>query len=358
MAAAVTLRFLVLNGGVIMRWMIRGRIASTVMALALLGVMGLAPRPGLAREMREMLLAEPVHTVGLLPIYVVVRKGFDKDEGIDLTITAMSQPGFVNAVLSGQAFAFIGSVDHNAFAKVNGKSLIAVSNLAARANIYLVARADLMPVTGDIASFLKGKRIAVSAYGGTPNNVLRYLLGKWKLEPGRDVTLVEVANFSIVSATIKARQADIGVTAEPAISQLYSQGVWSQPIFDIARELGPYTDTAVTVRADTIEKEPALVQGLVKAVVRALVYTDTHRDEMLAFAKSEFPTASQEDLEASLRRSFADGIYSKDGFIPRDAWATGEAVVLQAGLLKQPVGYDEVIDMRFVTEAQKELNIK
>jgi NitT/TauT family transport system substrate-binding protein len=100
------------------------------------------------------------------------------------------------------------------------------------------------------------------------------------------------------------------------------------------------------------------VKGFVRAVVRALIYTDTHRDEMLGFAKTEFPTASDEDLKASLSRSFADGIYSPDGFITKESWTTGEAIVRDAGILKQHVGYDEVINMRFVNEVKKELNVR
>jgi NitT/TauT family transport system substrate-binding protein len=90
-------------------------------------------------------------------------------------------------------------------------------------------------------------------------------------------------------------------------------------------------------------------------VVRALVYTDTHRAEMLEFAKAEFPTSSEEDLKASLDRSFADGIYSPDGFITPESWTTGETIVFDAGILKQHVSYDEVIDMRFVNDVLKQL---
>ena len=326
---------------------------SILCALICVSVLIAAPGSGAARE---LLLAEPVHGVSFLPVYVARQQGYFKEEGIDLAISTMSGAAFVSAVLTGQAFAFLGSVDHNAFAKANGKDLKAVSNLVARANIYLMARTDLMPVNTDMAAFLKGKRIAVAAYGRTPNNMLRYLLTKWGLEPGKDVTLVEV-DSNVVPITVGAKQADVGVSQEPFISMAIKQGIWGQPIYDVAKELGPYADTAVSVRGDSIEKEPALVKALVKAVVRGLVYTDKHRGEMVAFAKSEFPTASQEELEASLDRSFADEVFSTDGFIPREAWTTGEAVVRQGGVLKQSVSYDEVIDMRFVKEVQKELGI-
>jgi NitT/TauT family transport system substrate-binding protein len=76
---------------------------------------------------------------------------------------------------------------------------------------------------------------------------------------------------------------------------------------------------------------------------------------MLEFAKAEFPTSSEEDLKASLDRSFADGIFSPDGFITPESWTTGETIVFDAGILKQHVSYDEVIDMRFVNDVLKEL---
>jgi NitT/TauT family transport system substrate-binding protein len=334
---------------------VRGFTASIAISFSVLAIAGTLPESGAARE---LLLAEPIHHVGFLPVYVAHHKGYFKDEGIDLKTAVMPSGGFINATLSGDAFAYVASVDHNAFARANGKSLVAVSNLVARANIYMMARTDIPPMTGDLASYLKGKRIGVSSYGGTPNNVLRYFLKKWKLDPRNDVTLIEVANSAVVPATIKSKQADLGVSSEPFITQLYKQGLWTQPIFNAGKELGPFTDTAMSVRGDMIEKDPATVKSLVKALVRGLIYTDTHRNEMLAFAKMEFPTASEEDLKASLDRSFADNIYSSDGSITPESWTTGEAIVLDAGILKQHVGYDEVINMRFVNEALNELKAR
>src|SRR5437763_12889692 len=191
-------------------------IAGAVIALAMLCMTGALSERGAARE---LLLAEPVHHVGLLPIYVARHKGYFNDEGIDIKIAVMVSPGFVNAVLTGDAFAFIGSADHNVFARANGKVLTAVSNLLGRANIYMMARTDISPMTGDLPSYLNGKRIAVGAYGGTPNNVLRYFLKKWNLDPRKDVTLIEVGNSSIVPASIKSKQADFGVSSEPFITQ-------------------------------------------------------------------------------------------------------------------------------------------
>ena len=51
---------------------------------------------------------------------------------------------------------------------------------------------------------------------------------------------------------------------------------------------------------------------------------------------------------AAVKRCLADQVWSKDGFIEPAAWTMAQNVVRSAGLLKQEVPYEEVIDMRFV----------
>jgi NitT/TauT family transport system substrate-binding protein len=299
-----------------------------------------------------------VHGFSFLPVYVAIRKGYFKDEGLDVKLETLAQGAFVTAVLTGQAFAFVGSVDHDAFAVANGKTLKAVSALVAHANIYLVARKGLMPVTVDLSTFLKNKRIAAPAYGNTPNNMLRYLLAsKWHLQPGRDVTILETDSNAILPA-VAAKQADVAVTDEPFITKGVKEGAWGEPIYDAATGLGPYTDTAVNVSGDSILKEPKLVHGMVKAIVRGLVFVNEHRNELLDLAAAEFPTANKDDLQAMVSRAFADDIFSHDGYIPPQAWKTGEAVVRVPGILKKDVSYDQVVDMSFVNAVQKELGIR
>ncbi|HEY3919249.1 MAG TPA: ABC transporter substrate-binding protein [Stellaceae bacterium] len=324
------------------------------LAVFLLLALGFAARPSAAKD---IVIAEPVHGAGFLPVYVAKDKGYFKDEGLDVTLDTMDGGAMIPAVVSGQAFALTASVDRNAMAKVGGKDVKAVVNLDERANIYLMARKDLMPVTTDLATFLKGKRIAVGVYGGTPNSMLRYLLAtKWHLTPGQDVTIVETTSSPLILAAVAAKQADLGVNSEPFIMQGIHQGVWGEPIY-AAKDLGIYADTALSVRGDTIRDDPETVHGFVRAMVRALVYANTHRDEMLDFAKKEFPTAPPDGLTASLDRIYKDHIYSTDGYIPPEAWALGNAVVKEGGVLKEDVPYDQVVDMRFVDQVRKELKL-
>lgn len=303
--------------------------------------------PMLARaDTKEVLIAEPVHSTGYLPLYVGMAKNLFEDVKVNL-VTIESGGGHTNAVLSGQAFAFIGGPEHDAYAKAKGAELRAVVNCVDRGNVYFCAAKGLAPADGDMAGFFKGKAIACGPYGGTPNSITRYLLGKWKLDPVHDVTLVETANSAVIAA-VKGKQAQIGNATEPFVTQGVRTGVWQEPFLNVPKELGPYAYSTFNVRLDTIKKQPELVRGFVRGMMKALKFVDENHDESAEIAKKQFPTMALEDLKATLERSFADQMWSKDGMISRASWETAKAVVMGAGLLKTDVAYDEIIDMSFV----------
>ena len=152
----------------------------------------LAAPPFIARAAsKELLVAEPVHSTGYLPMYIAMANGYFAESDIVVKIvTIESGGGHTNAVLSGQAFAFIGGPEHNAFAKAKGAELRAVVHCVDRGNVYLCAAKGHEPKDRDWPSYFKGKSVAVGPYSGTPNSIMRYLLAKWKLDAKRDVTLI------------------------------------------------------------------------------------------------------------------------------------------------------------------------
>jgi NitT/TauT family transport system substrate-binding protein len=299
-----------------------------------------------ARAAREILVAEPVHNTGYLPLYIAMAKGYFEDVTVKI-VTIETGSGHTNAVLSGQAFAFIGGPEHNAYAKAKGAELRAVVNCVDRGNNYICAAKGLGPKDTDWPSYFRGKTIAVGPLGGTPNSITRYLLGKWKLDPARDVTLIETAN-SAVLPVVRSKQAQIGVNSEPFITQGIRNNIWEEPFFNVPKELGPYAYSTINVRLDTIRKDPELVRTFVRGMVKALKLLYADPGEAAEIAKVQFPTMPLDDMRSTLDRSFRDEMWSRDGMVSRPAWATASAVVREAGILKTDIKYDEIIDMSFV----------
>jgi NitT/TauT family transport system substrate-binding protein len=304
-------------------------------------------RPMIARaDAKEVLIAEPVHGTGYLPLYIGMAKNLFEDVTVKI-VTIETGAGHTNAVLSGQAFAFIGGPEHCAYAKAKGAELRAVVNCVDRGNVYYCAAKGQEPKDTDWASYFKGKTIATSGYGGTPNSITRYLLKKWKLDATKDVTLVETANSAILPV-VRNKQAQIGCSTEPFVTQGIRAGVWGEPFIGIPKMMGPYAYSTFNVRLDSIQKTPELVRGFVRGMMKSLKFVDQNHDEAAAIAQKQFPTMAPADLKATLDRSFADDLWSKGGSISRPAWDTAKAVVMGAGLLKVDVKYDEIIDMSYV----------
>jgi NitT/TauT family transport system substrate-binding protein len=158
---------------------------------------------------------------------------------------------------------------------------------------------------------------------------------------------METTNAAILPA-IATKQADLGVTTEPLLTQGIVKGLWGEPFFNVPKELGPYAYSTINVRKESVTKEPAEVKGFVRAMIKGLRFTHDNPGAAAEIAKKEFPTMPLEQLQATLKRSFDDEMWSKDGMVSPAAWDTAKAVVMEAGILTKDIAYDEIIDMQFV----------
>lgn len=328
----------------------RGFLGTAAAGLALTVA---APAARSAR--RQLVVAEPVHSIGYLPLYAAIANGYFAEADIDVKlVTIETGAGHAAAVLSGQAFAFIGGPEHCAFAKARGGELRTVVHCVDRGNVYFCAATGVAPQDRDFGAFVKGRTVATGALGSTPNSITRYLLKKWNLDASRDVTLIETANSAIL-ATVRSRRADVGCVTEPFITQGVRQSIWGEPFFNVPRELGPYAYSTINVRLESIRRDPEVVRSFVRAIMKGLKFLAADRDGAAAIARREFPTMALDDLKATLARSFADDLWSRDGMVARAAWDTGKAVVIDARILTTDIDYDDIIDMSFVKDLQSSI---
>jgi NitT/TauT family transport system substrate-binding protein len=299
----------------------------------------------------KLTIAEPVHGLGYLPLYVAMRQGYMAEENLEVDVVTLSGgSAHTNAVLTGQAWGFIGGPEHNAFAKAKGASVLAIVNVVNRGNNYFVARKGLLPEGGDLTGFFRGKRVITGLRGGTPNSITLYMLKKVGLDAARDVTLVEMDNSAMVPAMQKG-MGDIAITSEPQLSQGITAGIWGEPVYNVPREFGPYAYSTINVKADTVAKDPETAARFVRAMVKGLRAVDQDHELAYAVGRQEFPTMPESDIQAMFTRYYADQLWQFDGDITRDAVGTALDVVTFAGLLNDTVTYDDIIDMRFLPRA-------
>lgn len=298
-----------------------------------------------AADAKTLLVAEPAHNLGYLPLYVAQARGFFK--GLDVQVITLPSSGaaHTDAVLSGKAWGFIGGPEHNAFADVKGANLKAIVNVVNKGNVYFAA-AHGTKVPADMKAFWKGKKIVTSAYGGTPNSITRYLLKQYGLDWQKDVTLMEVATPAIPAA-FQQGKADIVCVSEPQTSKGINDGVWDAPFLNVPKTLGPYAYSTVNVPAAAYDKDPGTTGAFVEGMLRALALMKADRAVSDAVGAKEFPDLTPAERAAALKSAYADEIWEWDGKITTQSVKTAESVVIAAGLLASEVPYAEIIDTQF-----------
>ncbi len=330
------------------------RSLSLLLSLCLL----LCFSPALAEEeqaLTPLVVAEPVHLIGYLPLYLAIHEGYFAEEGLDVTVVQATGGAHVTAVVSGDAFAVIGGVDSINFANQgNSDPLVSIVNCVNRANVYLFARKGLAPASSsdaDLADFLRGKIIVAGRYGGSPNVLTRYLVKRVGLDPDRDVVLSENADASTVTAMLQYGQGDIGNGGEPQISEGVTAGIFEEPFVKFP-DLGDYAYSVLSVRKSTLENDPDTCARFVRAMVKALKAVAEDHALAARILEKEFPTLTAEGRAAALDRAYADALWSEDGRISREAVETLMEVVIASGIFDGTYSYEALVDMRFVDQAE------
>lgn len=309
----------------------------------------------LSGSLKKLVIAEPLHSIGYLPLYIAQDDGYFKKNGLDVQVITAAGGTHVTSVVSGDAWGVIGGPESNAMANKNNKDpIVSVVNVVNRANVYLMAKKGTAPASDspeDLKAFFKGKKIAAGRHGGTPNLLTRYLLIKLGLDPDKDVKLLEPSDSTAVVAMVEQGAADIANGAEPQVSDGIDKGVWDEPFYKFT-SLGDYSYSVLSVKKSTIEKDPETVQNFVDAIVEVLKKIKDDPDYLMAQAKKEFPTMSDSALKASVDRAYADGLWSPDGKISEDALKMDMDVMKATGIFTDDYTYDQLIDMQFVNHIQ------
>ena len=323
--------------------------AATTLTLALPGM-------GSAADMKDLLIAEPAHLFPYLPVYVAMDQGFFAKRGINVKLLVALGGAHVTALVSGQVWGNLGGPESDAMVN-NGKAdpLFAICNFVNRAIVYFCAKKGTKPAgnsPADIKAFVKGKKLALSRYGGTPDVLARQYLESVGVDLKNDITIIN--NGAIVDAPtlVKSGAADIAITTEPQISYGIEQGIWEEP-FHSFPSLGDYAFSCVSVRQSTIKSDPATCQAFVSGLIDALHAVQTNRAVVDATIKKDFPNLSDSVAKSALDRCYRDQLFSKDGMITVPAYEMDMKAVYDSGEMTRKVPFAEAVDMQFVIAANK-----
>ena len=207
-----------------------------------------------------------------LPLEIAARKGFFRDEGIDVLTITMRANIAVNALLTRNVdYATPSTSAIKAASAGLPVKLIAV--LLGRPDYFLTVKKEINSVKD-----LKGKRVAIGSYGAAADLALRTVAKQDGLDPDRDLIRLQIGGAAARYASLLAGSVDATILTLPYNLQAEKAGYKDLLWFGERMEL-PLSGLAVL--DETIQKNSKQVYGVVRAVFRAMAFAGDHREETI-----------------------------------------------------------------------------
>lgn len=128
---------------------------------------------------------------------------------------------------------------------------------------------------------LKGKRLAISRFGSVSDIVTQLVLRYWKLEPQKDVAILQVGNTPSRIAAIFSGQVDGGLINPTDVARVAASGCCIQ-LADLGDLDIPYARFGVAAMGNFLKSRQDTARKLMEAFVDGIHYYKTHGDEAVA----------------------------------------------------------------------------
>jgi NitT/TauT family transport system substrate-binding protein len=287
-------------------------------------------------------LALPAKSMGYLPLFVAVHRGFFKDESIDIEIPMMLPQLAHNALLSGEV-DYHGVADSALRLAARGAPLKAIFFGATRPNYFLMAKPQIKSV-GD----LRGKYIGMVRYGDTVELASRIALSREGIDLQKDVIPILIGLPTTRVAALAAGSIDATIAVPPDNVLLKQKGFRELLFLGDAVEF-PSNGYATSDRQLNDKRE--LTKRLLRALYRGLTFARERADESIQIIEREWKVDNSVAREAyaSLAKSFSrDGTASESGL----RFHTQQIQKSEKG---SNLSLDRIVDFRPLEEIRREV---
>src|SRR5687768_11255620 len=284
--------------------------------------------------------------VSFLTAGVGHRRGFFRDEGLDLELIRM------NANISVTALSTT-DIDYTmVFASVvrgalRGLPMKVVASFMDSSTHMLIARPEYKSIRQ-----LKGKTLGVSTFGATSDVAARMMMKHGGVDPEREVKIVPLGAERARFGALREGIIDVAVLSPPADSEA---GKYGLNVLSRFYEIYKMPFTGLGTHLKKLKEKPDEVKRMLRAMIRSNRFIRQNRDGTIQ-SMMDWMKIDRESAAATYDSTWR--VFSEDGSIPE----AGLKLVIDQGReamkIERPVAASEVSDMRLLREVQKELAAK
>jgi NitT/TauT family transport system substrate-binding protein len=256
-----------------------------------------------------------------LPLTIAERRGFFKDEGLEVEINDFGGGAkSLQALIGGSVDVVTGAYEHTIRMQAKSQDIQAVCELGRFPAIVIGVKTEKAGDIKTIADF-KGKKVGVTAPGSSTAITMQYALVKAGMRPN-DVSFIGVGGGAGAVAAMQKGEIDAISHLDPVIAKLEGDGA-IKVLIDTRTEAGTKDlfggsnpAAVVYLKKDFIAANPNTTQRLVNAHVKALKWLASASPEQVAdTVPSEYHFGDKPLYLRAVKNSLES--YSRTGIIPQ-----------------------------------------
>ncbi len=316
-------------------------------SLIIIAITVLAFGSARAAELKRVRVGITDPNISVAPFYLAKVRNYYATEGVDVDLIVMRGPVATLALLAGELeFAAIPTAGLNA--ALRGAPFISIFNAFQRPLFSLVARPDIQSVAG-----LRGKKVGIAGIGSAMETLLRLLLKKHGLEPGRDLLFLVTGTGGDRLASLMSGVTDATLLVPPLNFKAEDSGYRELVSFlneDIVQLQG-----GVIAHENTIRSHPSTVKGFLNGTVKGLITFQESRSRVISIF-SQYAKISPE-LAARIYDS-TRGAVTRDGTISEETQKKALEHIANLQGIKTIPPVEKFFDMTLTKTLYAELKAK
>jgi NitT/TauT family transport system substrate-binding protein len=278
-------------------------------------------------------------------IWVAQQEGLFKKYGLDVELIHIASTSrAIQSMLSGEIQYTTADALNSIQAVGAGADVVMVCEGVNRFVFSLMARPDLKRLAD-----LKGKKIGITRIGSSTHTAVLFAVNKAGLTTN-DVSLLQLGEVPNILTTLLAGQVDAGALSPPTNSRAKKAGL--NELLNLGTDGPEYPSTVIASTRAYIKSNPETARRMVRALGEGLHLFKTNKGIGIR-ALQKYSRSTEADILDDTYIQFRDAFDS----LPYVSRSGINALIASLGE-KDPkiraLKYEDVADMRFVAEVEKE----
>jgi NitT/TauT family transport system substrate-binding protein len=297
-----------------------------------------------AAQKGQLVVGFSAYSAAFMPAFVADRAGYFSQEGLSVKlIFFQSGVQLAQSLISGDTQIGMGSAPELITAVNAGVKMRAVWGISNKMPYALISRPQIKTVAD-----LKDKKIAVSSRGSLSEFLAAYVLKHRGLDPQRDVTYLPIGGVPTRFAAVQSGSVDASLISAAHFEKARQSGL--NLLFMLEDLLPEWPLDIIYLREDFLANREPEFRAYLKAYRQGVSTSKKNPDAAIAGLQKALRFDSQVAKEGY--QAYVSSL-PDDGRIAEKGLELTVDQMFEAGTLKKKFSMNELIDYRYIREAQK-----